>query len=424
VTRIAYAALIGFLLFIYFEPTFLFPALAQLRAALVMSLLALAAAVLSGARLPSGIQNWLFAFFTVWGAVATWAALSFDLSSERFPVLFKAVALYVVVAMIVRSRERILQFVNVNILLGGIVSITTILTMRAGIEPLGGGDMYRMVNYFGGIGDDPNEFGAFMLALLPLPLLLMSFERSKLKKALFAAVALAVLLCVIRTRSRGAFIGLAAMAPMLMWESRRRSGQIVVGVLMLLYAYTNTHSGYWDRIATTFSETAIQEDFSASSRLFQVEYAQELISQRPLFGVGPGNFVIGKIQLLGHDPDGELTWVAAHNAYFGLGAEVGIPGIIAFLATILVTFRSLRLSERAETGRPEDEQLRVTAKALRIGLVGFCVAIYFLSEQYNPILYMWVAVSASLRDALKPEPVVAAKTRAVFSSRHLIGVTR
>lgn len=398
VTRIAFGALVGFLLFIYFEPTYLIPGLAALRPALLMSLVALVAALASGARLPKGPQNWLLAAFTLWAAIASLTALSTDRSAERFPVVFKAVALYAVVAMVVRSRDRIVQFANINVVLGAIVSLVTILTSRAGIRPLGGGDMYRLVNYFGGIGDDPNEFGAFMLALLPMPMLLMSPDKSKLKRLALAIVALSFLLCAMRTRSRGAFLGLMAMAPLLWWENRRKAGHMLLIAGMAIYAYTHTHAGYWDRIATAFSEDAIEADFSASSRLHQQNAAIDLMVHRPLFGVGPGNFVIGKIELLDEDPEDKMTWVAPHNAYLGLGSEVGVPGLLAFLGAIGVTFLSLhRIGRAAAASGTEDTLVRI-AKALRIGLVGFCIAIFFLSEQYNPILYMWMAMTIALRD--------------------------
>jgi O-antigen ligase len=271
-----------------------------------------------------------------------------------------------------------------------------------------------MVNYFGGIGDDANEFGAAMLALLPLPLLLFPTEKSVLKKGLLAAIALAMLLCIIRTRSRGAFLGLLAMAPLLFWDMRRRFGQMLLAVLMLSYAVANTHSGYWERMATAFSEDAIEEDFSASSRLHQQRAAGELLKRRPFFGVGPGNFVFAKIRLLGEDPAHRMTYLAPHNAYLGLGVEIGIPGLLLLLATMLVTFRSLGRSAQT-VGPPEDEPLRRIAKAVRIGLVGLSVAVFFLTEQYNSVLYMWFAMSAALQSVLQPErsATVRAPARAV-----------
>jgi O-antigen ligase len=354
--------------------------------------------------------------------MATLGALSYDLSAARYPFLFKAVMLYVVIALVVRSRERVIQFVKVNIVFTAIVSITTVLTMRAGISPLGGGDLYRMVNYFGGIGDDPNEFGAFMLAQLPLPLLLMSTEKSKVKKVFLALVTLAVLLCIIRTRSRGAFLGMLVIGPVLLWSIRRRFGHICLAISMLAYAYMNTHVGYWERIATTFSQEAIEEDFSATARLQEQGAARALVMKRPLLGVGPGNFVIGKIQLLGYDAQDRWTWVAPHNAYFGLAAEIGIPGLLVLLVAIVMTLRAL--GQAAKSGGPDDEHLRLTARALRIGLVGFLVAIFFLSEQYNPVLYMWMGLGAALRAILLPVEAAAPQRARRPSTLQMVPQTR
>lgn len=407
--KVALWSLGGFLLFIYFDPAIYLPVLAQIRAALLMALLALAAAILSGGGIPRAPQNWLLGAYVICAWIATQLSVSPVRSADKFPILFKAVALYFVVAMIVRSADRLRQFAFINIVLGSIISVVTILTTRAGISPLGGGDLYRMVNYFGGIGDDPNEFGAFMLALMPLPIMLARAEKSKVKKVLLAIATLSFLMCITRTRSRGAFIGLLTMAPFLFWEARRSIGGIIIGALLVGYTYTNTHAGYWDRVATAFDDEAIEEDFSATSRLFQQQYAMELIEMRPFFGIGPGAFVEAKIRLLGLDPDAKLTLLAAHNAYLGLCSEIGIPGFSILVLSLVVTIFSLRKSEKLAPIRAPDTGLDQIAKAMRIGLMGFCVSIFFLTEQYNPVLYMWMAVSVALQDILRRPAAVEAR---------------
>ncbi len=393
----AFAALLGFLLFIYLEPGLWFPALFSLRAALLVGIAALVTAVVAGGRLPRAAQNHAFGVLLLVGVLSTIASIDSAVSLETLSILVKAVALYLMVVLILDDRRRILGFAYAHVVLGAIVGVTTVLTTRAGIESLKGGDLYRMVNYFGGLGDDPNEFGAMMVALLPMPMLLLQWEKRNWRRALLVVATLAFLLCIIRTRSRGAFLALLAMAPFLLWQIRRSASILLVTAVLATFAFVNTHSGYWDRVATLVHEDALEQEYSASSRVLQQGYALDLMAMRPWTGAGLGNFVRAKADLLALDPGEKATQAVAHNAYLGFGAEIGLPGLLAFLTVIGVSLASLRASERRLAEREPDRRFAAIARAVRIGLLGFCVSIFFLSEQYNPMLYMWVGMAVALR---------------------------
>lgn len=394
--RAAYVALVGFLLFVYLEPGLVFPVLVSMRAALLVGAFALVAAVSGGARLPRAPQNKALALLLACGVASTAASIDPVASQETLPFLVKAVMLYAIVVMVLDTCTRALGFVNVHLMLGTIVAVTSILATRAGIEGLKGGDLYRIVNYFGGLGDDPNEFGALMVALLPLPLVLFTVERSHVRKVLLALAALAFLLCIIRTRSRGAFVAVLVMAPFLGWHIRRSPKATIAVIAMVLFAYFHTHAGYWERLASLTNDDELRTEYSASSRMLQQGYAADLMRLRPLAGVGPGNFVRGKVELLGLDPAEKATRSVAHNAFLGLGAEIGVPGLLAFLSGIGISLTSLRRAERHFASRADGARLAAVARGLRIGLLGFGTAIFFLSEQFNVILYMWIGMAVVL----------------------------
>jgi O-antigen ligase len=413
--RIAFAALVGFLFFVYFEPAVLFPFVVPLRLAFVLAIAALVAAFVSGARFASHGTTWALVWFAVWAGLSTFAAVNVDRGLLQMPYVLKAVALYLVVTMVVRSPARLMRFTYINLTLAAIVATTTILTTRAGIAPLSGRrDLWRMVNYFGGLGDDPNEFGAFMLAVLPLPFVFLQHERSTARKVAFGLLTLAFLLCILRTRSRGAFLGLLAAMPLLMWESRRNLAAVAFAALIIVYAYTHTQQSYWERIGTAFSDTAIEEDGSASGRLQQQAYAAELISRRPVLGVGPGNWVPAKIRLLGLDRRHNQTLLHPHNTYLGIASEMGVPGLAAFLLAIGLAFRSLARARRTFATQGDRQPLASLAAGLMTGLVGFCVAVFFLSEPFNLILYMWIAMSVVLGELAAQTPGIVPRSTGVL----------
>jgi putative inorganic carbon (HCO3(-)) transporter len=396
---LAYVCLSTFLLFVYFEPALLLPVLGQVRAAFVVSVLGLVAALVSGARLPKAPQHVGLAFYMCWAFIAAQLAVSRPQAAESVPLYLKAVLLYFAVALTVRSADRLKNFVHYNLLLAAIVGVTTILTTRAGIRSLDGGSLYRMVNYFGGIGDNSNEFAAFMVLMLPLPAALMAIQTSTLKKIAYGVVALAFLLCIVRTRSRGAFVALLCMLPFMYTQSRKSLGTIAVVGLVSIYVATNTHSGYWERIATVFSEEEEEEiDPGHIRRVEQQGFAVALIEERPIIGVGPGNYNIGKVELLRLEPGSVDAILAPHNTYLGIAAEIGIPGLIAFVVTLIVCILALTRACKIFAQDPELEWYRRVAAALRTSLVGFGVAAFFLTEQFNLVMFVWMAMSSVLTE--------------------------
>jgi len=418
---IPFFLLVLFLSFIYFEPSLFFPVLMEFRVAFVVSILTLVAVLLSGKKPVKAIQNWLFILLLMMAILSSiLSPLPYSENSQlQLSHLYKAIALFFLVSMIIESKEYLRRFYYITLVYGFVVSLTTLLTVRAGIPSLKGGDLYRMVNYFGGLGDDPNEFGAFMLALSPLPIVMLEGEKSFAKKILFSIMAISFILCITRTRSRGAFIGLLFVFILMIWENRKRFGMLVFFTFIIAYAYFNTHHGYWERIATLQSQEYIMEDNSSRDRLLQIQYATRLMGGYPLSGVGIGNYVQAKIQLLGLDPELKNTRHVAHNAFLGLGAEVGIFGLVIFIFILVTSIRNSYFSEKFLKNREDDFILYKMSKGIRLGLIGFSIGMFFLSEQYNPIFYQWIAFIVAIknlpekRNGRSPEPIKIFNSRKV-----------
>ncbi len=395
-----FIGLILFLTFVYFEPALVFPVLGEVRAAFLIAVVTMVMAYMAGARPPKALQNRLFIalIFIAIVSVLTAPLPADEITRAHLSHLFKAVALFFLVSMIITSKKYVGMFYHVTIGFGFIVAFITLLTVRAGIEGLKGGNLYRMVNYFGGIGDDPNEFGVLMVAMMPLPLGLIEEEKSLAKKALLLLIALVFVLCAIRTRSRGAFLGLAIVSLLLLWQNRRRAGAYIAAVLMALYVLTHTHYGYWERLSTLESMDAVEQDHSANTRMIQNKYAIELMKRHPLTGVGPGNFIRAKINILGVYPSSRQARYVPHNTYLGLGAEMGLFALAVFLGVIFFSIRDCYIAERnlRRIGGPA-ARYRNMAGSVRIGLIGLIVTITFLSEQYNLIMYQFIAMAVSFR---------------------------
>ena len=78
-----------------------------------------------------------------------------------------------------------------------------------------------------------------------------------------------------------------------------------------------------------------------------------------------------------------------------MAAELGVPGLLMFLAIIFFTFLSLGHSRRRALRNNSDLIYRV-ASGLQAGLVGFCISILFLSAAFLKLFWFAVFISACL----------------------------
>lgn len=412
--KLPFIGLTLYLTFVYFEPGIFFPGLAQVRAALIISILTLIAAVAAGARLPKAIQNKFLILLFITAVLSVYLS-PLPIRADNYTNLsyvYKAIALYFLVVIIISSKDYLVKFYYMTMGFGFVVSIITLFTFRAGIVNLKGvdrgKDIGRMVNYFGGIGDDSNEFGALMVLLLPLAAVLIAGEKHWIKKILFSIITLSFILCITRSRSRGAFLGLLVILTFLLWENRKKAGIILIVILMLTYTYFHTHQSFWNRITTLQSVETIEADHNAFSRIVQGWQSVELMKRYPITGVGLGNFVQAKIYILKLIPatEGELRGFvkySAHNSYLGMGAETGVIGLLIFLLIIITSIWYCYSSERYFKTRDDLLLFYKISQSIRIGLIGFAFCMIFLSGQFNHILYQFFAIATVLKNLAEKE---------------------
>jgi len=417
---IPFYSLALFLVFVYFEPSIWLPEIAQYRVALVIAGASLLLAVAKSGRIPKAVQNRLFVLLLGSATISTTYSVSVETSQDRLIDLYKVICLYALIVMIVQTEEYVRKLVIVILSYATVTTIGTLIASKLDIFLPGYKNIYRLVSVFGGIGDGPNEFGALLVGLLPLPLAMLEKEKSWPKRTVLIIVAVSFLLCITRSRSRGAFVGMLIVLAFFVWDYRKHLGTIALFTTLIGVTFLNTHYGYWERIGTLESEESAMEDGAVRGRALQIGYAIDLMALRPLTGVGMDAFVSAKVQLLHMDPDDEVTKHVPHNAYLGIGAEIGAPAMIAFLLLIGVSILQCYSSEWSFRECEEHFGLYRIAKGIRIGLIGFGVCIFFLSEQYNSVLYQLIALTVAVRkiaiDIAESDSLHKAKNRDMDSA--------
>ena len=116
-----------------------------------------------------------------------------------------------------------------------------------------------------------------------------------------------------------------------------------------------------------------------------------MAATHPLFGVGPGCFVLV-----------DEGWVVAHNTYTELAAEAGFPGLLLFLLAIGAAFRNISVVRKSQKYQ-EDAEFRLFTQALWAGVVAYMVGACFASTEYNLYPYFMVAYTCVMaRIATQP----------------------
>jgi O-antigen ligase len=127
-----------------------------------------------------------------------------------------------------------------------------------------------------------------------------------------------------------------------------------------------------------------------------------MIQAHPWAGVGIGNF---KPMMLQYREKGSTTDTIAHNAYVEIAAELGLPGLAVYLAMLGCAYQTLKQVRRPPF-RASPRLVRQAALGLQAGLLGFAVASFFVSAEYQKLFWLMVFLSMCLPYFRKPEAVL------------------
>lgn len=244
----------------------------------------------------------------------------------------------------------------------------------------------------GSIGD-PNEQAAVLVAAIPFALALAAtLRRAPVLRGLAVAAALIALVGVITTLSRGGLIALGCvMLAAVVFGGRWRRWAMVLLILAVAGG-----AGYIFAIAPATSRARVTSgDTSGRSDIWTIGW--RMVKANPLVGVGSGNFQVSSIHYLqqpGSIHSAQLVVNVphvAHNIYLELLADMGIPGLLAFLG---IVGAALAAATRAalESRRVGDRDIELIARSLVLAMVGFLASDFFLSGEYSKQLWLVVAL--------------------------------
>lgn len=262
------------------------------------------------------------------------------------------------------------------------------------------------------IYSNPNDLAAMALLALGLTLSVCTAgaERRWIRWAAVASsVALVVL--ILLTQSRGVFIGLVlGFGPVLLASARRRPRVVFLLVIIAAVSSTFIPEGVWIRIGgigkLTSTATIAQADpeGSAGQRWEIQKTGFAIFKDHALTGVGLGCYPLANAR---YAP--KLGTRDTHDTYLNIAAELGLPGLLLWLALVVSVFRRWWREPR------ESREAAHVIQAVWVerAIMGFLIAGFFGTYSGITMLYLMLGIllSASMlskqsHETAVPGPIV------------------
>jgi len=296
-------------------------------------------------------------------------------------------AFFVTTLILVDSLERLHRVLLVAI---GSTALASLYVLK---EWVGGSAIYGAGYRPGYVTGDPNFFAASALLCLPLALEWSGSGRRPAERLYCLGCLVLGLAATMVAASRGGFLGLLAGMGFIAWRSRSRARSLAVGGALLIAFLLVSPSSPLRRILSPAHSDVEAKD----ARLGLWEAGLRMVRDHPLAGVGLGNFkhAVGDYG----EAEGDV-WRMAHNAYLEIAAEMGLPGLAAFVGVIYLSCRSMdRLGRQVRRSGPA--LLHEASAGIQAGLIGFAVALFFVSGWFLKLFWLMVFLSMAA-PALRP----------------------
>jgi len=394
----------------------------------VLGLAALGAVALSSVRGALSFGRWSARAAAAAILVAAVAACSAVLSVHRGKSLeamltgLGILGLFLGAALLVRGARWIRAVAVIEVLAAVPVALLGIAQhFRPDLMPAESSYPGRALGPFG----QPNRFGGFLIASIPLAIALAFAAHDRILRAALLAAVLVLALALVYTYSRGAWLGLGAglvvlvvllfRSPSLRPEPALAAIAAVLLAVPILLALPTVAGRLASRGNAAAWNLPIDPEREGSGAMRRAVWSGALTAagSRPVLGWGPGTFREGydlsKSDVLKRlEAEGGRTADQAHSFYFETLVERGILGLAAFLllAGVVVAGGLATLG----TGAPAE------ARLVSAGLLASLAALLahaFLEDNLSFAAHGAVfAANAGLLAAAAPGPRRAVRLRA------------
>lgn len=348
-------------------------------------------------------QNVYILTYLILFATSSIMAINPDLAWVALGDFTKLVIIYFLLTNILTGKKKLYVFLIVLILLNfKLAFFAARVWARTGFysDPRG---------IFGGGGfgssffKNSNDFGAAMNAVIGLSYALIYVDKKKLfgwfnMQWFYVISFVSTVIAILSTSSRGATLGLGAVAVGIALKSKKRVISVVILVLGGALYLSLIPDDNWTRYQQIGSET----DGTSQSRIKLMNAALRMGNEYPLTGVGPNNFIFVNQNIYRN----ELKEVQ-HNVFMQTLSELGYPGLVVFLLMIFHSFSSQKKSRKLlENAGKKDSVLYGLSHGIDLSLIGFLANGMFITVLYYPFFWILLILSTSLNQVVRHEVAI------------------
>lgn len=313
-------------------------------------------------------KNLFFALVAIYFVLNFASVFRSDFPENSWRGLFKVsrhVLLCASAAFIVHSPKRAKTALYFLLGASAFVLLDGILQHFTGREFIAGRTMTPYIGAQGrltGPFHHANDFAAFLsLVLFPSLSAALAGDAFKPKtRTVFFVVFLAGLACLLGTLSRGAwiavFLAFAAMAAL-----KRNRGLLIFLFCLSVWGAFFSPADLRGRALSLFDP----RDNTVEERKWYFQESLELVKRSPWIGLGVNTY--SKTERLYKPVGSKADNMYAHNGYMQMAAEIGLLGVLSFIAVFFIFF--------AKAGpllwRHPDPQLKALGTGFLFGIAAF-----------------------------------------------------
>lgn len=301
--------------------------------------------------------------------------------------LWLSIVSYFVLIMMVRDIKT-LNLATIALITGGVLSVLSPFLFGTGSS--GRSDILQR---FGGLWGDQNEFAAMLLILIPLSLAIFLNTQRKILKLMLLTCSVILLIGLLLTYSRGGYLSFGVMMMLTMFKfvsGKNRLKILAISIPCLIIASTIFYYTFAEEFIARMetlrfleSRESVRAEGSLSLRYqYYFEIAPKVFAEHPVFGVGFRGFI-------NHNPFGQVT----HNTYLEVLTGSGLVGFIPFMAILYLSWREIRRVEKY-AAKQKETYLWSYAQALELGFISYFLAGIFISLDLSKMTWLIITLSA------------------------------
>jgi O-antigen ligase len=319
--------------------------------------------------------------FVIWCGVSVIYALDATPALVRLGSLTQLGVATLMFASVADSRERIRGVFATIVLWTTLMTVVSIGLYYLGITP-------RVQ----GIREDRNSFAIYINVAIICAYALLRMTPTRGFRLLLTLSLPVLLFGLALTFSRAGFVVLFCVLLLIAYRTarERRLGVAIALIIMVGIVGLLVPATVWDRMGSILPSVQHRED-TFGIRVNVWELGLKMIRDRPVSGVGAGNFQVASARYARGDVT--LAGLAAHNSYVSVAAETGLVGLALFLGLHVLALNSTRQALASPAGR-SDPMLRVLAAATQYAII--IIMLSALSISCEAIKHLWIMFGLSL----------------------------